>query len=191
MSDLTLTTPDQLTQLVDSLVITATERYDLNKRMANHARQFFRAQIRTQRDIDGNPYQPRTNRKVTVITRGKHGKHGEKHKRKQLALNTINNKNMLFGFIRALRTQVSDESFAVGVKGVAGRIGRQHNEGSQISFATRVNGYYNPETGRWEGGRLTKRNYEMPKRAFIGWTPELQQELVAMAAELFALKDAT
>lgn len=185
-----LQTPDQLTQVVDSLVLSATEKFDLNKRMANHARQFFRAQLRAQRDIDNNPYQSRTHRKGKVISRGVHAKHGAKHQRKMLALNTINNKNMLFGFIRALRTQVSEDSFAVGLKGVAGRIGREHNEGAKISFSTRVNGYYNPNTGRWEGGLLTQQNYKMPQRAFIGWTPQLERELMAMAAEHFALQDA-
>lgn len=188
---LTLQTPEQLTQLVDSLVLTASEKFDLNKRMANHARQFFRSQIRAQRDIDNNPYQARTSRKISTVTRGVHGKHGAKHQRKLLALNTVNNKNMLYGFIRGLRTEVSEDNFAVGLKGVAGNIGRQHNEGSNVSFSTRVNGFYNQRTGRWEGGNLTKRNYEMPQRTFIGWTPELERELIAMAAEHFALQDAS
>ncbi|MET2901773.1 virion morphogenesis protein [Vibrio rotiferianus] len=187
---LTLQTPEQLTQIVESLVLTATEKFELNKKMANHARQFFRSQIRSQRDIENNPYQARTSRKVTVVSRGKHGKHGEKHRRLNAALNTVNNKNMLYGFIRGLRTEVSEENFAVGLKGIAGKVGREHNEGSKITFSTRVNGFFNNKTGRWEGGLLTKRNYEMPQRAFIGWTPKLERELMAMAAEHFALQDA-
>jgi|GEM_PF-1866962 len=197
MSELTLQTPEQLTQIVESLVMTAAEKFELNKRMANRARQFFRQQVRNQRDIDNNPYQSRTARKATVFSRGIRGKHGAKHDRQLVALNTVNNKSMLFGFSRALRTQVSEESFAVGLKGVAGNIGREHNEGSQISFSTRVNGFYNANykkdgkrVGRWEGGHLTKRNYQMPKRTFIGWTPALERELMAMAAEHFALQDA-
>ena len=190
MSTVTLKTPEQLTQVVDSLVLIATEKFELNKRMANHARQFFRGQIRAQRDIDNNPYQARNARKASVVVRGVQGKHGEKHKRRLLALNTVNNKNMLFGFARGLRTHVTEDSFSVGLKGVAGRIGREHNEGSQMSFSTRVNGYYNPKTSRWEGGVRTKRNYQMPKRTFIGWTPALERELLAMAAEHFALEDA-
>lgn len=190
MSELTLKTPEQLTQVVESLVLTASEKFDLNRRMANRTRQFFRGQIRAQRDIDNNPFQPRTGRKATVFSQGVRGKHGAKHRRAMVALNTTDNKNMMEGFSKSLRTHVTKDTFEVGVKGVAGKIGREHNEGSQVSFSTRVNGFYNSKTGKWEGGRLTKRNYEMPQRTFIGWTPALERELLAMAAEYFALQDA-
>lgn len=185
MSDLTLRTPEQLTQVVESLVLTATEKLDLNRRMANHARQFFRAQIRAQRDIDNNPYQSRTQRKASVFSQGVRGKHGDKHKRYKVALNTVNNRNMLTGLSKSLRTRVDEESFEIGLTGVAGRIGRQHNEGSQLSFTTRVNGFYDNKTGRWQGGTKVKQNYQMPQRTFIGWTPALERELLAMAAEHF------
>ncbi|NRB68748.1 MAG: phage virion morphogenesis protein [Vibrio sp.] len=178
MSELALKTPDQLTQVVESLVITASEKFDLNRRMANRARQFFRAQIRAQRDIDNNPYQSRTRRKKVKVRQGVEGAH------------TANNKNMLLGFGRAMRTIVSKDSFEVGIKGVAGDIGREHNEGAQVSFTTRVNGFFDSKVGRWTGGTLTKRNYTMPKRTFIGWTPAIERELLAMAAEHFALEDA-
>ncbi|WP_375751603.1 phage virion morphogenesis protein [Vibrio sp. HN007] len=185
-----LESPEQLTQMVDSLILTATEKFDLNRRMANRARQFFRQQIRTQRDIDNSPYQPRRARKATIISRGVRGKHGAKHQRRMLALNTVDNKSMMQGFSKALRTHVAEDSFEVGVKGIAGKVGREHNEGSEISFTTRVNGFYNNKTGKWEGGLLTKRNYQMPKRTFIGWTPALERELLAMAAEYFVLQEA-
>lgn len=171
MSELTLSTPDQLTQIVNKLVLTATEKFELNKRMANRARQFFRQQIRKQRDIDNNPYQSRTNRKKVNLAHG------------VTAKNTVNNKNMLLGLSKSLRTQASDKDFEVGLKGVAGIIGREHNEGSEISFTTKVNGFFDSKTGRWTGGTKTKLNYKMPQRTFIGWTPELERELMAMAAE--------
>ena len=173
-----LATPDQLTQLVDSLVLTASEKLDLNRRMANRARRFFRQQIRAQRDIENNPYQSRVRRKKTVLASG------------GSAQNTVNNKNMLLGFSKALRTQTNDKGFEVGLTGVAGKIGREHNDGTQMSFTTRVNGFYDSKTGRWQGGVLTKRNYKMPQRTFIGWTPALERELLAMTAEHFAREDA-
>ncbi|PJC85298.1 virion morphogenesis protein [Vibrio sp. HA2012] len=178
MNELTLRTPEQLTHVVESLTLTATEKLGLNRRMANHARQFFRAQIRAQRDIDNNPYQSRTRRKRVELSRG------------LVAQNTVNNKNMLMGLSKALRTRADDKSFEVGLAGIAGRIGQEHNQGSQLSFTTRVRGFFDSKTGRWEGGLRTKRNYQMPKRTFIGWTPELERELMAMAAEHFALEDA-
>ncbi|PNH91354.1 phage virion morphogenesis protein [Vibrio diazotrophicus] len=173
MSELTLRTPDQLTQVVERLVLTATEKLDLNRRMANHARQFFRSQIRAQRDIDNNPYQSRTRRKRVELKDG------------TTAKNTVNNKNMLMGLSKALRTQADETSFAVGLAGVAGRIGQEHNQGSQLSFTTKVNGFFDSKTGRWQGGRRVKQNYTMPQRTFIGWTPALERELLAMAAEHF------
>ncbi|MBU2898054.1 phage virion morphogenesis protein [Vibrio hepatarius] len=178
MSELTLKTPEQLTQVVESLVINASEKFDLNRRMANRARQFFRGQIRTQRDIDNNPYQTRTRRKKIKTRDNVDNTH------------TANNKNMLLGFGRAMRTIVTEDHFEVGIKGVAGDIGREHNEGSQVSFTTQVNGFFDSKVGRWKGGALTKRNYTMPKRTFIGWTPALERELLAMAAQYFALEDA-
>lgn len=103
---------------------------------------------------------------------------------------TTNNKNMLLGFGRAMRTIVTEDTFEVGIKGVAGEIGREHNEGSQVSFTTRVNGFFDSKAGRWKGGVLTNRNYTMPKRTFIGWTLALERELLVMASEHFALQDA-
>ncbi|MGL4225949.1 MAG: phage virion morphogenesis protein [Vibrio sp.] len=185
MNDLTLKTPDQLTQVVESLVLSATAKFDLNRRMANRVRQFFRAQMRDQRDIGNTPYRSRTPRKVTVFTQGVRGKHGKKHQTQKVALNTVNNRNMLIGLSRSLRAQVDAESFEIGLTGVAGRIGKQHNDGSQLSFTTRVNGYYNPDNSRWEGGTKVKQNYKMPQRTFIGWTPALERELLSMAAEHF------
>ncbi|NOI31886.1 phage virion morphogenesis protein [Vibrio coralliilyticus] len=176
-SAIKLDTPEQLTQVVESLVLQATERFDLNRRMANRTRQYFRQKIREQRDIYGNQYQSRRKRITTKVYKDIDGTQYD------LARNTANNKNMLLGLSRSLRTYVTDDSFAVGLTGVAAAIGREHNEGSSISFTTRVNGFYNSKTGRWEGGVMTKRNYKMPQRIFIGWTPELEKELLAMAVE--------
>lgn len=181
---LTLQSPDQLTQVVESLVMSASEKFDLNRCMANRARQFFRQQIRAQRDIDNNPYQSRRKRKKTRIYKDIDMRSYD------VAKNTVNNRNMLMGLSKALRTQVTEDSFSVGLTGVAGKIGRDHNEGREISFTTRVNGFYNSKTGRWEGGVGTKRNYRMPQRTFIGWTPLLERQLMAMAAEHFALENA-
>ncbi|MFA0155403.1 virion morphogenesis protein [Vibrio sp. 10N.261.46.A3] len=189
MSDRTLATPEQLTQMVEGLVMTASQKFELNKRMANRARQFFRAQIRAQREVDGKPYQARSARAISLVRQGAQGKHGAKHKRVKVARNTTNAGNMLSGFSSGLRTQVSDAHFAVGLTGVAGGIGREHNEGSKISFTTRVNGYYNSKVGRWEGGVKVKKNYQMPQRAFIEWTPSLERELIAMAATYFTQQE--
>lgn len=177
MYELTINKPEQLTQVVDRLVLSATDKFDLNKRMANRARQFFREQIRRQRDIDDNPYQSRTRRKVIKIRPG------------QKAKVTINNKNMFLGLARSLRTYVTEDGFEVGFKGVTARIAREHNYGSVVSFTTQVNGFFDRKTGRWAGGKLTKRNYRMPKRTFLGWTRALEQELLAMAAEHFVQED--
>lgn len=165
-----LTSPEHLTHVINGLILTAPEKFDLNKRLANRSRQFFREQIRKQRDIDGNSYQKRGRRKITLDSKTRKAKE---------------NKNMLLGFGRALKTKVDEQSFEVGIAGVAGNMARVHNEGEGASFTTRVNGYYNSRTSRWEGGVKVKQNYRMPKRTFIGWTPALERELLAMVSEHF------
>lgn len=166
-----LDSPEQLTRIVESLVLSAAEKFDLNRRMANRTRQFFRQQIRAQRDIDDNPYKKRRRRKITTLRDG------------AVTQNTVNNKNMLLGISRGLRTHVTEDGFSVGLTGLLGKIGRTHNDGKTVSFTTRVNGFYNSRTGRWEGGIKVTGNYEMPTRTFIGWTQALEMELLAMAAE--------
>ena len=153
--------------MFESLALSPAQKFELNRKMANRSRQFFRAQIRQQRDIDNNPYQSRTRRKVNNTRLGK-------------VTSTQNNKNMLMGLSRSLKTYVDNDSFEVGLTGVPAKIGRQHNEGQTMSFTTRLNGFYNSRTNQWEGGVKTKANYRMPKRTFIGWTPSLERELMAM-----------
>ncbi|WP_027696696.1 phage virion morphogenesis protein [Vibrio litoralis] len=165
-----LTNPDQLTRALNALALTDDERFDLNRKLANRTRQYFREQIRKQRDVDDKPYQSRKKRKITLDSKTKRAK---------------DNKNMLTGFSRALTTRVDKQSFEVGISGVAGNMAREHNEGLGISFTTRVNGFYNSKTHRWEGGTGVKGNYKMTKRTFIGWTPKIERELLAMIAENF------
>ena len=162
-----LTNPEQLTSMLESMALSPTQKFELNRKLANRSRQFFRAQIRQQRDIDNTPYQERTRR-----TR--------KQLNDNVILSTKSNKNMLMGLSRSLKTQVDNESFEVGLTGVPAKIGRQHNEGQTMSFTTRLNGFYDSRTNQWMGGVKTKNNYRMPKRTFIGWTPSLERELMAM-----------
>lgn len=178
-----LTSPEQLSHAINNLLLTDAEAFELNRRLANRSRQFFRQQIRQQRDVDDNPYQARTTRKISWITRGKRGKHGEKHREHHMVFSTVNNRPMMRGFSKALRTRVSKDDFEVGLAGLVGNIAKVHNEGKSVSFTTRVNGYYNTKTSQWEGGKAVKRNYKMPKRTIIGWTPSFERELLAMVAE--------
>ncbi|WP_446751344.1 phage virion morphogenesis protein [Vibrio sp. S17_S38] len=168
MDNRTFNNPDQLTRALHSLIMTDAEKLQLNKKLANRTRQYFREQIRAQRDIDDKPYQGRKKRKITLDSKTKQAK---------------NNKNMLTGFSRSLKTEINNQSFAVGIAGVAGNMAREHNEGLGISFTTRVNGFYNAKTNRWESGTSVENNYKMTKRTFIGWTPRLEKELLAMVAE--------
>ena len=180
-----LENPEQLSSMLEGLALSPAQQFELNRKLANRARQFFRGQISKQRDIDNNPYQARRKRKVSIVSRGMRGKHGTKHQYNKVARNTVNNKNMLLGLSRALKTVVSDDAFKVELTGVPGKIARQHNEGQTLSFTTRLNGFYNSKTNQWEGGTRTKGNYRMPKRTLLGWTPTLERELMAMiSAEL-------
>lgn len=177
MNYLELKSPEQLTAALNSLNISPKRKKELNRKLANRTRQFFRGQIRTQRDIDNNPYQARR-RRVTTKFNG------------ETARNTQNNKNMLLGLGRSLKTVVTGDNFQVGLSGLPAKIGRIHNDGKGLSFTTRVNGFFNAATNKWEGGVRVKGNYTMPKRTFIGWTPSLERELLAMiSAELLENMD--
>ena len=155
-----LTTPEQLTSLINSLMINSAEKFDLNRRMANRTRQFFRAQIRAQRDVFGRTYTQRSQKKSTIAAK--------------------NRNDMFTGFSRMLRTKVSADAFYVGLSGHVGRIAKQHNDGETLSFSTRINASFNSRTMRWEGGSKVRNQYQLPKRTLIGWTPELEEELMIM-----------
>lgn len=160
---LALSNPDAINDLVLGLTMDASAKFDLNRRMANRARQFFRQQIRAQRDIDGDPYVPRTRRKTALESAKKRG-------------------DMFTGLSRSLRTQVDKNGFAVGLQGLAGHIAKQHNQGATLSFTTKVNGYFDSRTGQWQG-RSVKHHYSLPKRTFLGWTPALERELLGMIGQ--------
>ncbi|MEC4729001.1 phage virion morphogenesis protein [Shewanella sp. D64] len=169
-----LTTPEHLTAMLEGMALSPSQALALNRTLANRSRQFFRAQIRQQRDIDGTPYQPRSSK------RGTRSRLAQKE-----VFNTKSASNMLMGLSRSLQTYATNDGFEVGLTGLAAKIGREHNEGATLSFTTRINGFYNSRTHQWEGGRRQKNNYRMAKRTFIGWTPSLERELMAMmSAEL-------
>ncbi|MDD9158543.1 phage virion morphogenesis protein [Aliivibrio sp. S4TY2] len=167
MHTMQLSNPEQLTAMLESLALNPEKKFELNRKLANRTRQFFRAQIRQQRDVDNTPYQERTRRTRKALNNN-------------VILSTKKNKNMLMGLSRALKTHVDNDSFEVGLTGIPAKIGREHNEGQTMSFTTRMNGFYNSRTNQWEGGVKTKANYRMPKRTFIGWTPSLERELMTI-----------
>ena len=156
-------TPEQLITLLEQVPLKGKEKLKLNAELANHTRRFFRGQISAQRDIDGKAYAPRKRRNSSI---NKHGKIGTK-------------KNMLLGMSRALKTEVTAESFSVGLTGLEGHIMKIHNEGKPVVFTRKINGWFNSKTNRWEGGnKHTKSAYKMPKRTAVGWTEKLKRELV-------------
>lgn len=157
--------PEDIVTMLQNLTLTDKERFDLHRRLANKTRKFFRGQITAQRDIDGKPFAPRKRRKTGYVDKktGKFIRRGNLEQRG----------NMLMGFSRMLKTQVGKDGFAVGVASFA-EIAKRHNEGKAITFSTRIKGWFNSKTNKWEGGRKAQLSYRMPKRTFIGWTKELE-----------------
>lgn len=162
-------TPDDIVGLLQSLTLSDARRKNLHRNLANKTRRFFRDQIKQQRDIHGIPYAPRRRRKPIAIGFG-----GEKIYKQNLD----QGRNMLTGFSRAIKTQVDNNGFSVGLQGIPRQIAQTHNEGKKVTFSTRVNGWFNSKNNRWEGGRKAHFSYKMPKRTSIGWTPKLEQEIV-------------
>lgn len=189
-------TPEHLVTLLKSFELDSKARFELNRKLANHTRKAFRSQIRAQRDINDKAYAPRNRANEVRVTRSilrKQAKGYSKKTRKRTSsksrtnyeldafeINTriTRNNNMFTGLSNDLKTQISSKDFSVGLSGMSGHIARKHNEGKTISFTTRLNGWFNSKTRKWEGGREVKNYYQMPKRTMIGWTPELERELV-------------
>lgn len=163
-------TPEQLITLLEQVPLQGKQKFDLNRVLANHTRKFFRGQIKSQRDVDGNAYKPRKKR---VNKANKSGKIPSK-------------RNMLMGMSRNLKTEVSDDEFSVGLAGLEGHIAQIHNEGKSVVYARRINGFFNKKTNLWEGGIEQKATYQMTKRTMVGWTPELQHDLTKIIFEHIA-----
>lgn len=159
---LEIKTPEQIQGLLESLTLSDKERYKLNVKLANLTRRFFRKQIAQQRDIYGVKYKRRKKPANTFTNSGKHVKA---------------NYNMFMGLSRMLQTQVSNDSFSIGLAGVSGKIAQVHNEGQTVSYTRRMNSWFNTKTNRWEGGLKSKAIYRMPKRTFIGWSDTLEQQI--------------
>ena len=158
---LEIKTPEQIQGLLESLTLSDKERYKLNVKLANLTRRFFRKQIAQQRDIYGVKYKRRKKPANTFTNSGKH----------------VKANNMFMGLSRMLQTQVSKDSLRVGLTGMSGIIARIHNEGETVSYTRRINGWFNKETNRWEGGIKSKGFYRMPKRTLIGWSDTLEQQI--------------
>lgn len=161
-------TPELLVNMLESLQISPAKKKTLNKELANKTRKYFRGQIRKQRDIHNVPYAPRRRRRPIYITA-----YGKKIYRQ----NMDQRRNMLSGLSRMLMAQSDENGFSVGLAGVPGIIAANHNEGKTISYTTRMNGWFNHKTNKWEGGRKSHLAYRMPKRTFIGWTPAITQNI--------------
>ena len=84
------------------------------------------------------------------------------------------------GMSKELKTEVNSEGLGVGLSGLMGHIGEKHNEGGAVTYPRRINGFFNKDTNRWEGGKIKTAAYKMPKRKFIGWNKELEQELASI-----------
>lgn len=164
---LQIKTPERIQSLLNELTLSPKERKALHIELANDTRQFFRGQIRKQRDIHGTPYAPRRRRKPAYVVNGK----------KVYRQNLEQRRNMLTGLGRMLMTQADESGFSVGLGGLAGKIAQVHNEGQAVTYTTRMNAWFNSQTNRWEGGRKSQQAYRMPERTFIGWTKDLEQQI--------------
>jgi len=172
-------TPEQIQDLLTDLDIPAKEKKKLTKELANDTRNFFRKQIRSQRDIHDIPYAPRRRRKPLYVLNG----------RKVYRQNLDKRRNMLTGLSRMLVTQFDESGFSVGLAGVAGIVAKVHNQGETVDFTTRINSWFNTKTNRFEGGRKAHLSYRMPERTFIGWTKKLEQQIATKILQRMEFKD--
>jgi len=158
---LNISTPEMIQQLLNDLSLPAAEKKKLNRELSNDTRRFFRNQINSQKDIEGNAYAPRKRRNVQI---------GDNSKARV-------NRNMLTGLSRMLIAKSDESGFSVGLAGLAGQIAKTHNEGKTVTYTRRMNGWFNSKKNKWEGGIKRKAAYRMPKRTMIGWTERLERQI--------------
>lgn len=167
-----LSTPEQLVATLKTLAMPAKEKMALNRKLANMARQYFRAQIREQRDVlTDKAYLPRTTRS------NKWRKIRDSSISRQVAGNKKRARLMFSGISKSLRAYPEQDGFRVGLEGLLGKIGMVHNEGQMVEFSYRMHGFFNNKTKKWQGGRKQTGYYEMPERPFLGWNDELIRKL--------------
>jgi hypothetical protein len=172
-----LQTPDHLVAMLKSLTLAPKERLELNRKLGNMARQYFRSQIREQRDVmTGKAYLPRKRGKVDGWT-GERYTHQTIDYERTREMKKKRARLMFTGLSRDMRAYSDDAGFRVGLGGLSGHIGMIHNEGRSVEFSYRMHGFFNTKTARWEGGQKQTGFYKMPARPFIGWTPELVKRL--------------
>lgn len=158
-------TPEHLVSLFQELPLNSKEKQDLTKDLANITRRFFRNQIRQQKDIHHVPFAPRRRKKLRVkLNNGK------------AYFQTRAKADRLFANLgKKMRTTSSSSGFESGWSGKYGAVGKLHNEGATIPYKTRMGGWFDEKSQRWRGGTEKTGFYALPKREFIGWTPELEQ----------------
>lgn len=166
-----LRTPEQLVATLKTLAMPAKEKMVLNRKLANMARQYFREQIRDQRDVlTGKAYLPRTTRpnKWRKLRDSNTAQMVSANKRARI---------MFSGISKQLRAYPEQDGFRVGLEGLLGKIGMVHNEGQMVEFSYRMHGFFNKKTNKWQGGRKQTGYYKMPERPFLGWNDELIRKL--------------
>ncbi|WP_373020733.1 phage virion morphogenesis protein [Thiomicrorhabdus sp.] len=153
--------PEEIVNLLQNLMLADGDKKKLNRNLANMVRRYFRAQIKSQKDIHGKRYAPRKRRKVGFTDKGR----------------SKPNKNMLNGLSRMLMTASDADGFSVGLAGLAAKVGRVHNEGQVVTFPRRMNGWFDSKSNLWKGGIKGKGAYKMPQRPFIGWNKDLTTQI--------------
>ena len=141
-------TPQELNGILAGIVMPATEKIKLHRKMANLARKSIRTNLSKQVDIDGKAFVSRKKQAYTVT---KLGKLKVKHK-------------MLTGFSRHLISIGNADGLAVGFTSAFAGIADVHNQGKRIDWQ-------NKKT-------KTSGSYTMPKRQFLGWSKQLSKQLV-------------
>ena len=141
---------NDLQKLIGSLALNLVQRKKLNIVAGNAMRRVVRSNLKTQKDIHGKSF--------------KGYKHPQKNKFKHaVASGKISmNKKMFSVASRLLRQYNTDTSVSIGFNDPAATIFRSHNSGGEISF-------------KRSSGKFVA--YAMPKREFLGWSPEMVKQV--------------
>lgn len=137
----------RISEMVGGLALNKVQATKLNKATAVVMRKYTKSRFTQEKDIHGKRFRPKKKAKFTQAASGK------------ISLN----KKMFIKASKLVSTSADANNASVGWMNKRMNVLKIHNEGLVVDFK-------HPNTG-------TRVNYKMPKREFLGWSPEMVKQV--------------
>lgn len=160
--------------IVEDLEVLKNRLHQLPRMIGNEAVDFFKEQIDKQQDVSGKPYQER---RFTTA--------------KQAPKKILKDRHNLYDSIKIL--SITPQQIVVGINENEVPYAEAHNEGATIEISDKMRKFFwamhNKLAGRGEESKfyknlaLKKTPIIIPKRQFIGDSPELESRIEKLIVE--------